>query len=468
MIKDIFNIGVRAVVFGVALVCGISTTAFAQQTALDRRMHIDEMITNTTDDPRRVPVPKGFLVPKTSIVLVGGRVFDGTGSAAKAATVVINGNKVSAILSPESRDWPEGAEVVELNGKTVMPGLIDMHVHMTYKEQGGMFPSHDSEGDAALRAVERLRYYIESGITTVRDVGSDGEVPFRLKSWVMQNRLPLPRIYAAGQLIVGNGGHGAESTALGDTVRVASGPDDWREAVREQFVRGADLIKIASHFSAEEIKAAIDEAHELGLKVTVDAETFYIQRAVEAGADMIEHPLPRTKKTIKLMAKKGVESLPTLVPYDMIFEIAGGYYGSTSRRFDFDGKSIRKMLKDMKEAGIKMGIGTDLVADWFRRLPTPYIAELKNFVEAGYTIPGALSAATKVNAEILSMGDKLGTLEVGKLADVIVVNGKPDENLDDLANIELVIRNGSFVVKEGHVFIPRHIPQGVEGWPGMK
>src|SRR5439155_13196851 len=108
--------------------------------------------------------------------------------------------------------------------------------------------------------------------------------------------------------------------------RLASGPDDWRQAVREQFHKGADVIKLGSHFSAEEVKAAVTEAHELGLKVTVDAETFYIQRAVEAGADTIEHPLPRSEETIQLMAKKGVAADPTLIPYQIIFDEWGGYF----------------------------------------------------------------------------------------------------------------------------------------------
>jgi imidazolonepropionase-like amidohydrolase len=440
--------------------------ALAQNKAQDRRDYIQPG-THTSDDPRRVPLPPGFMQPEGSIVLIGGRVFDGTGSPARAASILIKGNRISAILSPESREWPEGAQVIQLNGKTVMPGLIDMHVHMAYKEKGGMFPSHDSEADAALRAVERLRFYIESGITTVRDVGSVGVVPFRLKSWVMQDRLALPRIFAAGQVIVGNGGHGTESGDFDATLRLASGPDDWREAVREQFARGADLIKVGSHFSLAEISAAVDEAHDLGLKVTVDAETFYIQRAVEAGVDIIEHPLPRSAKTISLMAKNDTESIPTLIPYNHIFDLAGGYWGSTSRRFTFSKEANRKMLRDLKKAGIKMGIGTDLVADWFRALPAPYIAELQEFVIAGYSVAQALICATRINAEILDMGDKLGTLEPGKMADVIVIDGRPDENLRDLANVELVIRDGEIVVKEGRVFIPRHVPEGAQSWFGV-
>lgn len=438
---------VFVLLFGVEL-----QSALSQEKAQDRRNYITPG-TPTTDDPRNVPMPPGFREPKSTIVLVGGRLFDATGTAARPASVLIKGNKIAAILAPEDRDWPEDTQVVHLNGETIMPGLIDMHVHMTYKEEN----SHDSEADATLRAVERLRFYIESGITTVRDVAAEGVVPFRIKDWVWQDRLPLPRIYAAGQLIVGKGGHGDENNNLGSMVRVASGPDDWREAVREQFTRGADLIKVASHFSEAEVKAAIDEAHELGLKVTVDAETFYIRRAVEAGVDIVEHPLPRSPETIALMAEKGVEAIPTLSTYNKIFDLAGGYWGSTSRRFSFSRESIRQMLKDLKEADIKMGIGTDLVVDWFRELPAPYIRELQEFVTAGYSIPEALIAATRTNAEILDMGDKLGTIEPGKLADLIVIDGKPDENIGDLANVEMVIRDGEIVIKGGRLFIPRHV-----------
>jgi imidazolonepropionase-like amidohydrolase len=238
--------------------------------------------------------------------------------------------------------------------------------------------------------------------------------------------------------------------------RLASGPDDWRLAVREQFHKGADVIKLGSHFSAEEVKAAVTEAHELGLKVTVDAETFYIQRAVEAGADTIEHPLPRSEETIQLMAQKGTAADPTLIPYQIIFEEWGGYFGSTSRRFTFSKDANLEMLRRLRRAGIKCGVGTDLILHWYRYMPGPYIRELKNFVEAGWSVPEALVAATKTNSEILDMDDRLGTLQPGKLADVLVVNGKPDENLEDLAKVEIVIRDGYIAVENGRAALTRH------------
>jgi imidazolonepropionase-like amidohydrolase len=146
------------------------------------------------------------------------------------------------------------------------------------------------------------------------------------------------------------------------------------------------------------------------------------------------------------------------VPYILIFDLAGGYWGSSSRRFTFSKEANLNVLRRMKQAGVKSGIGTDLVTGWFRHLPAPYITELKQFVAAGYTPAEALVAATRTGAELLDMSDKLGTLEAGKLADVIVVRGRPDQNVDDLANIDLVIRDGNLVLENGQVVIPRHTP----------
>jgi imidazolonepropionase-like amidohydrolase len=172
----------------------------------------------------------------------------------------------------------------------------------------------------------------------------------------------------------------------------------------------------------------------------------------------VEHPLPRTADTVALMAKKGVASVPTIVPYDYIFDQMGGYFGSTSRRFDFSKQSTRAMLKSMKDAGITLGIGTDLVFDWFRYMPEPYLTEAREFVAAGYTPAQVLGIATKTNAQILDMADKLGTLEPGKLADVLIVDGQPDVRIDDLAKVHTVIRDGVVAVRDGQVVIPRHVP----------
>ena len=450
----------RTTAWAMIVVGGLAADAAAQERARDRRRYIAPGQV-TSDDPRRVPVPATPRGPAVVTVLRGGRVFDGTGAPARAATVVLERNRIARIVAPNVQDWPRDARVIDVTGKTVLPGLIDLHTHLSYIEPPTSTVEDVADQDAALRAVERLRYFVESGITSVRDVASIGNVPFVVKRWVDRNAIPGPRVFAAGQLITARGGHGADGRELKLDAAVIerTGADEWRLAVRDLFARGADVIKVASHFSREEVKAAVDEAHALGLKVTCDCETFYIQWAVEAGVDMIEHPLPRSDETIRLMAEKGTEADPTVYVYTYFFgRFGGGYFGSTSRRFHFGDSLNVDVLRRMKAAGIKMGIGTDLIVDWFRSLPHPYITELKYFTQVGYSIPEALVAATKTNAELLDMDDKLGTLEPGKLADILVVNGRPDESLDDLAKVELVLRDGWLVVEGGRVVVPRHQP----------
>ena len=456
----------------IVLAAASASTLAAQERASDRRRFI-EAGTVLSHDPRRVPVPAEAVAgPEGSIVITGGRIFDGTGSPAAPGTLVIERNRVTGVLAPGATDFPDGAVVIDATGHTVLPGLIDLHTHLTYTD-AGVPPAHATdEADATLRAVERLRYYIESGVTSVRDVASHWDVPFRLKEWVAERRLPGPRVFPAGMLITGTGGHGAEGLdptgALYGAVREASGPDDWREAVRENFKAGADVIKIASHFSRDEVAAATEEAHALGLRVTCDCETFYVDWAVEAGVDMIEHPLPRSDEAIAMMAERGVAADPTLVPYVYIFDLAGGYYGSTSRRFSFSKDDNVAMLRRLRDAGVKTGIGTDLVLDWFRYLPSAYITELKGFVEAGYTTREALTIATRQSAELLDMGDLIGTLAPGMLADVLIVEGDPEAELGDLANVAWVIRDGEVVVRDGRVHVPRHraLPEPGEGGAG--
>jgi imidazolonepropionase-like amidohydrolase len=425
---------------------------------------------STSDDVLRIPVAPDFNVPKGSFVLVGGRLFDGTGAAARPATIVVQGKTITAVLNPSERNWPADAVVYDVSGKTVMPGLIDLHTHLTFLDVDDMsvYSNGNTSGaESVMRGLRRMAIHLQAGVTSVRDVASHGDAPFVLKRLQASGEIQGPRIFTAGQLITQPGGHGAVHAITANypevpngnpnsMVRIASGPEQWREAVRIQFTKGADLIKLASEYTQEEVTAAVDEAHSLGLPVTVDSETQYIDMAIKAGVDSIEHPLPRSDEAIALMAKRGIASVPTLVTYRIIQRKSGGYFGSTSRRFELNEDSIVAMAKKLRQAKVKMGIGLDLIIDSPNYMPGAYIDELESFTQIGFTKAEALVAATKTSAEIMHMGDRLGTIEVGKLADIIVVDGNPDEDFTAFRKVRTAFVNGRLELQDGRIYKPAH------------
>lgn len=430
--------------------------AAAHAPVTDRR---DLVAGERITDPRRIP-EKPVTAKGQVLVLKGGRIFDAVATKAYGGTLVIEDNRIKAVLSPDSTNWPQGADVVDVTGSTLMPGLIDLHTHVTYPDSDMDVDAQSSTADGALRGARNLRWMLESGITSVRDLNGIGDAPYVLANWAADNAIPSPRVFTAGHLITGTGGHAAERPMTPTRINFAieaDGADAWRAAVRRVFKDGASVIKLASHFNQAEVDAAVDEAHLLGLKVTCDCETLYTEMAVKAGIDMIEHPLPRTDQTISLMAKSKVAAVPTLQVYQNVIDRSGGFYGSTSRRFKMTSQGNFDTFKKMKAAGIVMGVGTDTIGDANRMTPNIYITELKWFVKGGYSTVDALKAATIVNARLLDMDDQLGSLEPGKLADILVVKGNPDENLDDLNKVDLVIRDGIVWVRGGQVDLPRHV-----------
>ena len=418
--------------------------------------------TNTGHTPRMVPErPEPADAPVT--VLTGGLIFDTASLAVKPGTLVLKGDHIAKLLPAGSTGWPAGARVIDVAGKFIMPGLIDMHVHLTYPDGDTPYDMQADPADGVLRGERNLRWFLESGFTSVRDLNGVGDAPYRLADWSAADAIPAPRVFTAGHIITGTGGHATERP-----VRPSHGPefawerdgaDAWRQAVRQTFKMGATVIKVASHFAPDEIEAAVDEAHRLGLKVTCDCETIYTKMAVDAGIDMIEHPLPRTGETIADMARHHTAAVPTLQVYQNVLDRSGGFWGSTSRRFTMTSANNFEIFKKMKKAGIVMGVGTDTIGDANQLIPNVYLTELKWFVKGGYTIPQALQAATRTNAQLLGMSDLLGGLEPGKLADVLVIDGRPDRNIDALHKVALVFKDGILMVRDGQAIVPPHIPK---------
>ncbi|MET3710827.1 imidazolonepropionase-like amidohydrolase [Sphingomonas trueperi] len=441
-------------VAGAALACALGGSAHAQID--DRRALIQSA---TTDDPRRIPI-KSDGAAQSVTVLTGGLVFDAAAPRAQPGTVLIEGNRIAAIWPAGRRDWPAQARVVDVAGKTILPGLIDLHVHLTYPDGDTPIDRQASEGDGVLRGARNLRWMLESGITSVRDLNGVANAPYILAEWSAANRIPAPRVFTAGHIITGTGGHATErpvSPSHGpDYAWERDGADAWRAAVRETFKRGASVIKVASHFAPKEIAAAVDEAHRLGLKVTCDCETVYTALAVDAGVDIIEHPLPRTDETIRAMARHHTAAVPTLQVYQNVLDRAGGFYGSTSRRFTLSAQADFDIFRKMKAAGIVMGVGTDTIGDANQLVPNVYLAELQWFIRGGYSAAEALRAATLTNAQILDMDDKLGSIAPGKLADILIVDGRPDLDIAALRKVDKVFRDGILLVDGGQLIVPRH------------
>lgn len=419
----------------------------------------------TTDDPRRVPIPGRDTSKDPVLVLRHGFLLDAAGAAPVAdAVVVVKGNRIIAAGPHAQVQVPDRVDhELDVRGLYIVPGLIDLHMHFTQQwgDDFGMY--RDSDAASAIRGVEKLGRFLDGGITAVRDVGTRNDVAVRIKEAVQRRMFDGPRVFWSGKLIVSRGGHGDEitETASGrpkgletsDRVRVATGPDDWRLAVREQIRMGADWIKITAPYTREEVAAAVDEAHMHGIQVTADAFGDYVTWAIEKNIDGIEHPLAIPDQAITLMAKNGTGFVPTLTafynPLTFGYSSArippGGFHYTMSRRFPVSHDSHIETVRKAREAGVKVSVGTDIPFENERRYPDDYFTELGFLRAAGYSNAEVLAAATRVGADILGMGDKLGTIQTGQLADLLVVAGDPLDDIQNLRNMKVVVADGRVV-----------------------
>ncbi|MCA1586060.1 MAG: amidohydrolase family protein [Acidobacteria bacterium] len=416
----------------------------------------------TTDDPRRVPIPPRDTSKDPVLVLRGGTLIDGTGAEPVAnAVVVVQGDRVVDVGAAATVPLPAKVDrVIDVGGSWILPGLIDLHIHFTQQRGDDFQLYRDSPAAAAIRGVLLAAQLIDGGITTARDVGTLDDVALKIKEAAQRHMIDAPRVFWAGKLIGSRGGHGDEITETASgrprslegsgRHRVASGPGDWRLAVREQIRMGADLIKLTAPFTKEEVAAAIDEAHMLGIRVTADAFGDYVTWAVEAKIDAIEHPLAIPDAAIRAMVKNGTAFVPTMTafynPTKLGYPSAhippGAFYYTMSRRFSMTHEDNMETLRKARAAGVKVGIGTDIPFENDQRYPSDYFQELRFFREAGYTNKEILMLATGSAGEILGIPDKLGTLQKGRLADVLVVGGDPLQDIENLRKMRLVIADG--------------------------
>lgn len=393
-------------------------------------------------------------------------------SVAKQQTIIIKAGKIASIESgyPSLAELKlPGAKVIDLKNQFVMPGLIDMHVHVTFERDAKVNPHRfltEYEADYTLRSLKYLQRTLDAGFTTVRDLGSSYKVIFPLQRAVERGDIAGPRIFAAGDMITASGGHGDMhgyrkdvSDAFGGGLGVCDGADDCTRAVREVIKSGADVIKITAtggvlsntaagvnqQLNDNELAAIVDTAHHLGRKVTAHAHGAEgIKAALKAGVDSIEHGSYLDNEAIKLFKKSNAYLVPTLLAGATVSKEVLSNPNMPSAIADKVREVTPKMQASFKLAlknNVNIAFGTDsgvsrhgLNADEFSLL-----------VKYGMTAKQAIKSATIDAALLLGQQDNLGNLSVGKQADIISVNGSPLDDINELKNVQ-------FVMKAGHVY----------------
>jgi imidazolonepropionase-like amidohydrolase len=402
------------------------------------------------------------------IYVHAGVLIDGTGAAPrKDAGIVIIGGRIASVGSWGSAQPPKGARVVDLSSDTVLPGFIDCHVHLTMEVGKGweVEAIRTMPSDAAILGTVNALRTLRAGFTSVRNVADRGGESVALRNAIDHGLVPGPRMLTAREMLSITGGHGDFSDGfrpgltlgggepLGDGV--CDSPDACRAAVRYQVKYGADLIKIAAtggvlsagdeigarQFSDAELAAIVDEAHMLGKKVAAHAHgTAGIKAAVRAGVDSIEHGSILDDEAISLMKEHGTFLVPTLLAGETVDERARA--GSLPEFAVAKALKVRPLMqgsfKKAVAAGVKIAFGTDSAV-------SPHGQNAREFslmVKGGMAPMDAIVAATRNAAELLGRSADIGTLETGKLADLVAVHGDPLKEISVLETPVAVLQGG--------------------------
>ena len=381
------------------------------------------------------------------VLLRGATLIDGRGGPPlPRAAVLIEGDKFTAVGTDGAVAAPPDSTVVDLAGKWLVPGMIDLHVH-PYSPKGAITgnPVQESDAYAALAAARNLRTALRAGITTVRDVGPHGATGVPLRRAINEGLVEGSRVFSCVRFISQTGGHGHDLEA--------DGPFAVRRAVREVWKSGADLVKIAVNgsrslpeYTREELAAAVDEAHRLGLRVACHASLLEPTRlAVSVGVDTIEHGCQLDEPLAREIADKGIVLVPTTLVYQFLLEKSktGVLEPVFAAAIQHRCLTHRRAVEIALEAGVKIGAGTDMVDNdhTFDCLAE----ELATLVAFGMPAMQAIGAATSVAAEALGKEGQLGTVEPGRLADCIVLAEDPLKNIGVLQRVQMVFQNGRLI-----------------------
>lgn len=404
---------------------------------------------------------------KVETVIQAGRLIDGVGTAPRErASILVAGDRIVAVQ--DGWQAPPGAKVIDLRSSTVLPGLIDCHTHITGEGTGNAIVKAATETplDDAVRSTVYAKRTLEAGFTTIRNVGAEGGADVALKRAIEAGIVAGPRMWTARTVISITGGHGDQGGLRPDLWAaptwmdgIVDSADEARKAVRYQHKYGADLIKItatggvlsigdsgdAQQFTDEEMRAIVEAAHLLGLKVAAHAHgKAGIHAAIRAGVDSIEHGTYADAETFKLFKERGTYLVPTIIAGKTVAEMAtipGHFHPTVQAKAAKIGPLIQDMFKQAYAAGVKIAFGTDSgVSNHGENA-----REFGYMVEAGMPAAEAILAATRHAADLIGAADRIGSLQPGRFADVIAVAGNPLTDVSELRRVTFVMKGGKVV-----------------------
>jgi len=412
------------------------------------------------------------------VVIHAGRLIDGVSKSERSnVSIVIHDDRIVRI--EPGFVIPEGAEIIDLSKSTVLPGLIDCHVHITGQFDGGNPVAEavtETRFDSAVKSTTYARNTLLAGFTSVRDVGADADVVIALKKAIAKGIVEGPRMWVAGPPLGPTGGHEDAANGMDPELRdpswrenVVDSPYDGRRIVRELHRKGADLIKIMPSggvlsigddpkrqlMADDEIAEIVKTAHNLGMKVAAHAHgEGAINAAVRLGVDSIEHGTYADVASYKLMKEHGTYLVPTLLIGQAVADVAKAHpeqlNPSSAKKALETVPRMRQNLHDAYAAGVKIAFGTD-------QSLVPHGQNAREFalmVKAGMTPMDAIVAATGSAADLIGDTNDIGSVRPGRYADIVAVDGDPLKDVTVLEHVAFVMKGGT-VYKEDGKIVPR-------------